>query len=70
MNRLYDIIRKLRKECPWDSKQTEESLIPYIIEESYELIDAIERGGVEEKKMNLVIFTSVSTSGCNKRRER
>jgi len=56
LNRLYDIIRKLRKECPWDSKQTEESLIPYIIEESYELIDAIERGSVEEKKDELGDF--------------
>ena len=56
MNKLYEIIKRLRKECPWDSKQTEESLIPYIIEESYELIDAIEKGDVEEKKDELGDF--------------
>lgn len=30
--------------CPWDAEQTHESLIQYLIEESYELIDAIESG--------------------------
>ena len=34
--------------CPWDNEQTHESLRSYLIEESYELIDAIERGEVDE----------------------
>lgn len=41
---LRDILRKLRAPggCPWDQKQTLETLKPCLIEESYELIDAIE----------------------------
>lgn len=43
--RLTEIIRKLRDPndgCPWDKEQTHESLKPYLIEESYEVIDAID----------------------------
>ncbi len=41
--RLREIIATLRGEngCPWDRKQTHESLRPYLVEETYELIDAI-----------------------------
>jgi tetrapyrrole methylase family protein/MazG family protein len=41
---LLHIMEKLRSEngCPWDKVQTRESLKPYIIEEAYELIEAIE----------------------------
>ena len=37
---LLDIIKKLRSPegCPWDRKQTSESLIPYLLEETYEVI--------------------------------
>ncbi len=38
---LVDIIKILRKECPWDSKQTNESIAHLMIEEAYETIDAI-----------------------------
>lgn len=38
---LVEIIKILRKECPWDSKQTNESIAHLLIEESYETIDAI-----------------------------
>lgn len=31
--------------CPWDRKQTHESLRPFVLEEAYETVDAIERGG-------------------------
>ena len=34
--------------CPWDAEQTHESLTRYLLEETYELIDAIERGNREE----------------------
>ena len=34
--------------CPWDADQTHESLVQYLVEESWELIDAIESGGREE----------------------
>jgi XTP/dITP diphosphohydrolase len=34
--------------CPWDAEQTHESLIKYLVEETYELIDAIESGNRDE----------------------
>lgn len=39
--RLLDVQDRLRKECPWDRKQTNESLRPNTIEEVYELCDAL-----------------------------
>jgi MazG family protein len=46
---LYDLTMKLRAECPWDRKQTQESIIAYTLEETHELADAIHqrsaRGG-------------------------
>ncbi len=39
--RLLDIMDRLRKECPWDSQQNNESLRTLTIEETYELADAI-----------------------------
>jgi MazG family protein len=38
-------MRVLREECPWDRDQTHQSLIKNLVEESYELIDSIERLG-------------------------
>jgi MazG family protein len=42
---LVDIMAKLRAPngCPWDREQTHESLVPYLIEEAHEFIDAVER---------------------------
>ena len=42
--RLLDVLDQLREKCPWDKKQTNESLRPNTIEETYELCDAIARG--------------------------
>lgn len=42
--RLLDVLDQLRQKCPWDRKQTTESLRPNTIEETYELCDAIMRG--------------------------
>ncbi len=43
---LYEIVSVLRGEngCPWDKAQTHESLLPYLIEESYEAVDAAKLG--------------------------
>jgi XTP/dITP diphosphohydrolase len=44
---LIDVVAKLRSPdggCPWDLEQTPESLIPYVIEEAYEVVDAIQNG--------------------------
>ncbi|MBL7686084.1 MAG: nucleotide pyrophosphohydrolase, partial [Deltaproteobacteria bacterium] len=42
---LVQILEQLRgaEGCPWDLKQTHESLVSYLLEETYEVIDAIER---------------------------
>jgi XTP/dITP diphosphohydrolase len=45
--RLLDLVatmKTLRVNCPWDAKQTHESLAPYLTEESYEALDALESG--------------------------
>lgn len=39
---LVEVMARLRSSCPWDREQTHESLVPYLIEETYELVDAIE----------------------------
>lgn len=39
--RLLDVLDNLREKCPWDRKQTNESLRPNTIEEAYELCDAL-----------------------------
>jgi XTP/dITP diphosphohydrolase len=43
-----EIVRILRRDCPWDRKQTNESIAHLLIEECYETIDAIEKGDDEE----------------------
>lgn len=50
INELQAIIAQLRgvDGCPWDRKQTTTSLVPYIIEEAYELVDAIQGEGSDE----------------------
>jgi nucleoside triphosphate diphosphatase len=45
LGRLYDLADRLRKECPWDRRQTQESIIAYTLEETYELADTITRRG-------------------------
>ena len=40
-DQLAEIVSKLRKECPWDREQTHESLSKHLIEEAYELLDAL-----------------------------
>jgi MazG family protein len=41
LGRLYELTVRLRQECPWDRKQTQESIIGYTVEETYELADTI-----------------------------
>lgn len=54
LQRLVEVMDRLRSPggCPWDAEQTHESLIKYLLEESYEFIDAIEtddRTGMREE---------------------
>ena len=51
--RLIQIMHRLRKECPWDRKQTPQSLRQYILEEAYEAVEAIDNQDWEELKKEL-----------------
>ena len=52
-SRLLDIMDELREKCPWDKKQTLDSLRKLTIEETYELGDAILEGDLNEIKKEL-----------------
>ena len=39
---LVELVRTLREQCPWDAQQTHSSLRRYVVEEAYELVDAID----------------------------
>ena len=47
---LVGIVKKLRAECPWDMEQTHESLSRHLIEEAYELLDAL--ASIQEEDSN------------------
>jgi MazG family protein len=61
--RLLDVMRRLRGPagCPWDREQTRTSLKPYLIEEAYEVLEAIEAGHVDGVREELgdVLFQVV-----------
>jgi tetrapyrrole methylase family protein/MazG family protein len=40
---LIEIMARLRASCPWDREQTHRTLVPYLIEETYEVVEAIEQ---------------------------
>ncbi len=42
VERLVEVMARLRQECPWDAQQTHRSLVQYLIEETAETIEAIE----------------------------
>ena len=47
LQRLIDVVAQLRSPeggCPWDLAQTPQTLTPYILEEAYETVDAIQHG--------------------------
>lgn len=52
-SRLLDVQDRLRQECPWDKKQTTESLRPNTIEEVYELCDALLNHDVQDTMKEL-----------------
>ena len=51
--KLYEIMRKLREECPWDMEQTHDSIKAATLEETYELIEAIDQKDYQELKAEL-----------------
>jgi XTP/dITP diphosphohydrolase len=50
---LVAVMDKLRSDCPWDARQTHESLVPYLLEETYETLEAIERHDLAELRAEL-----------------
>jgi len=42
MVRFHQLARTLREQCPWDQAQTHQSLVRYLLEETYEVVDALE----------------------------
>lgn len=48
LDRAVRLVRFLRENCPWDAEQTAESLIPHLLEETHEVVDAIRDGGPRE----------------------
>lgn len=51
--RLAAVMARLRRECPWDGKQTHRSLVPYLVEEAGEVVDAIEAGSDDDLREEL-----------------
>lgn len=47
LDRALALVRYLRIHCPWDREQTPESLVPHLLEETHEVVDAIRDGGPE-----------------------
>ncbi|MBT3958160.1 MAG: nucleoside triphosphate pyrophosphohydrolase [Longimicrobiales bacterium] len=48
LDRALRLVEFLRKNCPWDAEQTAESLIPHLLEETHEVVDAIREGSPDE----------------------
>jgi MazG family protein len=70
-NKFYEfveIVERLRKECPWDREQTNDSIKAATIEEAYEVVEAIEKKNVEDLKNELgdlllhVVFHTIIAS--------
>ena len=53
LERLREVMARLRVECPWDATQTHASLLPHLIEEAGEVVDAVETGTSEDLEEEL-----------------
>ena len=53
LKRFVHIVRRLRRECPWDREQTHRSIRHSLIEETYEVVEALDTGNVDELKSEL-----------------
>lgn len=67
-NEFVEIVKRLRKECPWDREQTNDSIKAATIEEAYEVVEAIEKKNYEDLKSELgdlllhVVFHTIIAS--------
>lgn len=74
LDRLLDVMTQLRDPdsgCPWDKQQSFESIVPYTIEEAYEVADAIEQGDMDSVKDELgdLLFQVVFYAQLGKEQE-
>jgi MazG family protein len=53
IEKFVKIVRRLRKDCPWDREQTHKSIRHSLIEETYEVIEAIDHNNADELKKEL-----------------
>lgn len=55
---FHELVRTLRAGCPWDREQTHTSLTPYLLEEAYEVLDAIHSGDPDhlEEELGDLLF--------------
>jgi len=53
LDRALDLVRFLRANCPWDQAQTPHTLIPHLLEETHEVVDAIREGDPEALQAEL-----------------
>jgi XTP/dITP diphosphohydrolase/tetrapyrrole methylase family protein/MazG family protein/ATP diphosphatase len=62
LERLDQITRRLRRECPWDREQDERTIVPHTVEEAYELAEAAQLGDDAKIRDELgdVLFQVVS----------
>jgi XTP/dITP diphosphohydrolase len=67
---LVDVMGRLRRECPWTSVQTHESLAPYVLEEAQETFEALESGDTMHLReelgdllMQVVFHAAVAAEG-------
>ena len=51
--KFVEVTKRLRKECPWDKEQTHASIRHSLIEEAYEVVEAIDNNNMEELKKEL-----------------
>lgn len=70
--RLVDVLDRLRAECPWDKKQTNESLRPNTIEETFELADALLKNDKEniceelgDVLMHMIFYSKIGEEKCD-----
>ncbi len=47
LDRALALVRLLRAHCPWDAEQTARSLVPHLLEETHEVVDAVEDGDAD-----------------------
>ena len=70
-NEFVKIVKRLRKECPWDKEQTNDSIKAATIEEAYEVVDAIDNKDYHELRKELgdlllhVVFHTVIAEESN-----